>query len=164
MNFGFRWHFSILIQLCIFWDSMFVWKEIISKFRWHCISIWSLVKLQKRAAQIILKADLSTPSEQRFKKLNWLTFPIRVQYHSCHMVYRGINGYAPEYISSMLTYVSEKHEKHTGQQLSIYCIFQDLTHLSLTGHFQFKVRNYGIPVVYPLTLETALLSMDLKAH
>ena len=49
-----------------------------------------------------------------------------------------------------------------GQQLSIYCIFQQLTHPSLTGHFQFKVRNYGI--VYPLTLETALLSIDSKAH
>ena len=49
-----------------------------------------------------------------------------------------------------------------GQQLSIYCIFQELTHPSLTGHFQFKVRNYGI--VYPLTLETALLSIDSKAH
>ena len=47
-----------------------------------------------------------------------------------------------------------------GQQLSIYCIFQDLKHPSLTGHFQFKVRNYGI--VHPLTLETDLLSIDLK--
>ena len=25
-----------------FWDSMCVWKKIISKFRWHCISVWSL--------------------------------------------------------------------------------------------------------------------------
>ena len=72
-----------------------------------------LVKLQKRAARIILKADFLTPSEQLFKKLNWLTFPKRVQYHTCFMVYKGINGSAPEYISSMLTYVSEKHERHT---------------------------------------------------
>ena len=48
-----------------------------------------------------------------FKKLHWLTFPKRVQYHTCLMVYKGINGPAPEYISSMLTYVSEKHERHT---------------------------------------------------
>ena len=42
VNFGFRWHFSILIQLCSFWDSMYVWKKIISKIRWHCISVWGL--------------------------------------------------------------------------------------------------------------------------
>ena len=47
VNFGFRRHFSIKIQLCIFWDSMYVWKKIISKFCWHCIiSVWSLVRLQ----------------------------------------------------------------------------------------------------------------------
>ena len=74
------------------------------------------------------------------------------------MVYKGINGLAPEYISSMLTYVSEQHERHTRSQLLIYFIFQDLTHLSLTGHFHIKVGNYGI--VYQLTLETALLSID----
>ena len=72
-----------------------------------------LVKLQKRAARIILKADFLTPSKQLFKKLNWLTFPKRVQYHTCLMGYKGINESAPEYISSMLTYVSEKHERHT---------------------------------------------------
>ena len=69
-----------------------------------------LVKLQKRAARIILKADFMTPSVQLFKELNWLK---RVQYHTCLMVYKGINGLAPAYISSMLTYVSEQHERHT---------------------------------------------------
>ena len=119
-------------------------------------NVTRLVKLQKRAARIILKADFLTPSEQLFKKLNWLTFPKRVQYHTCLMVYKGINGSAPEYISSMFR---KNMRDKPGQQL---CIFQELTHPSLTGHFQFKDRNYGI--VYPLTLEKALLSIDSKAH
>ena len=54
-----------------------------------------------------------TPSEQLFKELNWLPFPKRVQYHTCLMVYKSITGQAPEYISSMLTYVSEHHERQT---------------------------------------------------
>ena len=29
------------------------------------------------------------------------------------MIYKGINGLAPRYISSMLTYVSEHHERRT---------------------------------------------------
>ena len=37
-----------------------------------------LLKLQKRAAWTILKADFMIPSEQLFKELNWLPFPKRV--------------------------------------------------------------------------------------
>ena len=66
-----------------------------------------LVKLQKRAARMILKADFMTPSEQLFKELNWLPFPKRVQYHTCLMVYKSITGQASEYIPSMLTLVPE---------------------------------------------------------
>ena len=58
-------------------------------------NVTRLVKLQKRAARIILKADFLTPSEQLFKKLNWLKFPKRAQYHTCLVVYKGINGSAP---------------------------------------------------------------------
>ena len=65
-----------------------------------------LVKLQKRVARMILKADIMISSEQLSKELNWLSFPKRVQYHTCLVVYKSITGQAPEYISSMLTYVS----------------------------------------------------------
>ena len=62
-----------------------------------------IVKLQKRAARIILKADITTPSQIMFSELKWLTFPKRVQYDSCTMVYTAINGLAPEYISDIFT-------------------------------------------------------------
>ena len=72
-----------------------------------------LVKLQKRAARVILKADFMTPPEQLFKELNWLPFPKRVQYHTSLMVYKSITWQAPEYISSILMYVSEHRERQT---------------------------------------------------
>ena len=72
-----------------------------------------LVRLQKRAARMILKADFMTPSEQLFKELNWLPFPKRVQYHTCLMVYKSFTGQAPEYISAVLTYVSKHHARQT---------------------------------------------------
>ena len=72
-----------------------------------------LVKLQKRAARMILKANFMTPSEQLFKELNWLPFPKRVQYHTCLTAYKSISRQAPEYISSLLTYVSDHHERQT---------------------------------------------------
>ena len=62
---------------------------------------------------MILKAGFLTPSEQLFKDLNWLQFPKRFQYHTCLMVYKSITGKAPEYISSMLTYVWEHRERQT---------------------------------------------------
>ena len=72
-----------------------------------------LVKLQKRAARMILKADFMTPSEQLLKELNWLLFPKWIQYHTCLMLYKRITGKAPGYISSMLTYVSEHRKRQT---------------------------------------------------
>ena len=114
------------------------------------------VKLQKRAAGMILKADFMTPSEQFCKDVNWLLFPKRVQYHNCLMVYKSINGKALSYISSMLTYVSEHHGRHTRSTTL------DLLRIppTLTGHFQFKAQNYGI--AYQRTLETAHQSIGLK--
>ena len=81
---------------------------VLPVFDFRCV-VWG----QKRAARMILKADFMTPSEQLFKELNWLPFPKRVQYHTCLMVYKSITGQAPEYISSMLTYVPEHHERQT---------------------------------------------------
>ena len=97
-----------------------------------------LVKLQKQAASMILKANFMTPSEQLFKELNWLPFPKRVQFHTCLTVYKSITGQVPEYISSMLTY--EHHERQTRSTVL------DLLHIprsqpTLTRHFQFKVQK-----------------------
>ena len=125
---------------------------VLSVFDFGCV-VWvntttanltRLIRLQKRAARMILKADFMTPSKQLFKELNWLPFPKRVQYHTCLMVYRSITGQAPEYISAMLTYVSEHHASKPDQQLSIYCTYPDHIQPTLTGHFQFKVQIYGI--------------------
>ena len=77
------------------------------------LNLTILVKLQKRAAKMIFKADFMTPFEQLFKELNWLPFAKRAQYHTCLTVYKSITGQAPEYISSLLTYVSDHHERHT---------------------------------------------------
>ena len=71
-----------------------------------------LLKLQKRAARIILQADFMTPSKQMFQKLGWLTFTKRVQYHTCVMVFKSLNGLAPEYLTNLLTRQSETHSRN----------------------------------------------------
>ena len=96
-----------------------------------------LVKLQKRAAKMVLKADFMTPSEQLFKELTWLPFPKRIQYHTCLMVYKSITGQAPKYVSSMLTYVSEHHERQTRSTVF------DLLHIS-RSHSAYFDRAFSV--------------------
>ena len=103
-----------------------------------------LLKLQKRAARMILKANFMTPSEQLFKELNWLPFPKRVQYHTCLTVYESITGQAPEYITSQLTYISDHHERQTRSTTL------DLLHIprphsaTFDRAFSLQGQNYGI--------------------
>ena len=68
-----------------------------------------LIKLQKRAARIILKADIMTSSKHMFTVLNWLPFDRRVDYHTCIMVYKALNKQTPEYISELLVKTSDTH-------------------------------------------------------
>ena len=68
-----------------------------------------LVKLQKRAARIILNVYLMTPLEQMFSELNWLSFPKRVKYHTCVMMFKVFNNMAPEYLRDFFKGVHETH-------------------------------------------------------
>ncbi|MCU7800562.1 MAG: reverse transcriptase family protein [gamma proteobacterium symbiont of Lucinoma myriamae] len=68
-----------------------------------------LVKLQKRAARIILRADFMTPSQTMFDELQWLSFPKRVQYHTSVMIYKALNNQTPEYISELFIKTSDAH-------------------------------------------------------
>ena len=96
---------------------------------------------------------LMTPSEQLFKELNWPPFPKQVQYHTCLIVY-----ISPQCSRMSLNTMRGK----PGQRFSIYCTLPDHIQPTLTGHFQFKVQNYGI--VYQRILETAHQSRELKRY
>ena len=52
-----------------------------------------------------------TPSEEVFKDLQWLPFPNRLQYHTCLLAYKALNGLAPEYLSNLFTKTSEVHSR-----------------------------------------------------
>ena len=44
-----------------------------------------------------------------FNELKRLIFPKRVQYHTCIMMYKGLHGSAPEYLSNLFVNSSEVH-------------------------------------------------------
>ena len=55
-------------------------------------------KLQKRAARVILHADLKTPSAEMFETLRWLPLIKRLNYNKAVFTYKAINDLAPQYI------------------------------------------------------------------
>ena len=90
---------------------------ILPSFDYGCI-VWGkckrsnidrLIKLQKRAARIILQADFMTPSKQMFATLKWLPFDKRVDYHTCVMVYKVLSDQSPDYLSQFIIKSSDTH-------------------------------------------------------
>ena len=79
-----------------------------------------LLKLQKRAARIILRADIMTPSQSMFDHLKWLSFPKRIQYHASIMMYKSLNNLAPDYMKYFFSKVSESHSRNYDLSKMIY--------------------------------------------
>ena len=90
----------ILDYGCIIWS----WTTI--------KNIGRILKLQKRAARIILKVDYMTPSLEMFKTLQWLSFPQRIKYHTALMIFKTLNRHAPEYLLDLFTKASEMHGRN----------------------------------------------------
>jgi hypothetical protein len=86
----------------------------------YCITLWGtspdidkISKLQKRAARIILDAQIETPSSQLFERLFWMPIKDRVQFKSAVFVFKALNGLAPKYICDMFKYVSSVSSRTT---------------------------------------------------
>ena len=79
---------------------------------WGSTSTYNLdriLKLQKRAARIILKADFLTRSEGMFAELGWQPIEKRIMYNKAVLIYKALNNLTPEYLSKLLTPVSQTH-------------------------------------------------------
>lgn len=94
---------------CITWGSTAVYN------------IDRLLKLQKRAARIILKADIRTPSAHMFDTLKWLPWNERIRYHTLLLTYKALNNFTPLYISDLLTPVNYGRNLRsvTNQKLTV---------------------------------------------
>ena len=63
--------------------------------------IYSIIKLQKQAARLILDADKYSPSSPLFVQLEWDTFDKIVQEKQATMVFKALNNLTPDYISNL---------------------------------------------------------------
>ena len=75
----------------------------------YCCLVWGscrkedlsrILKLQKRAARLILDTDPFAPSAPLFKQLTWMTVEQRIIYHKSVLLHKCINKDAPSYLVS----------------------------------------------------------------
>ena len=86
----------------------------------YCCTVWgninsslteSMIKLQKRAARIILDKGIDTPSKEMFKQLSWMEFPERVTFQKAVMMYKIFNNLTPSYLPNYFKFTSEIHKR-----------------------------------------------------
>lgn len=97
----------------------------------YCCTIWGkgvhswgninkIVKLQKRAARIILQCPYNTSSSELFKNLQWMTFDNRCMYITALMVFKCKNALFPEYMSNLLSFSSnDKYELRSSKRQNL---------------------------------------------
>ena len=79
--------------------------------RCYSVNLDRILKLQKRAARIILHVDYNTPSATMFRELGWQPINNRLTYNKAVLTYKALNKLTPEYITNLLKPVSETHSR-----------------------------------------------------
>ena len=111
----------------------------------YCSSFWGIcskenqtkiIKIQKKTGRLILEAPPLTPSKQMFQQLKWLpSNEIVKQLKQVSIVYKTVNGNAPQYIQTMFTNIKD-HSNYSLRSSTNKKIFVPRTHhksLSYTG-------------------------------
>ena len=70
-----------------------------------------MIKLQKRAARIILDKGIDTPSREMFNQLSWMTFPEKVTFQKAVMMYKTFNNPTPSYLPEYFKMTSDIHQR-----------------------------------------------------
>jgi hypothetical protein len=88
----------------------------------YCSVIWGncskyllfdIVKLQKKAARLILDKDYTTPSKELFSELQWMPIEERISYHRSLQVFKCVNGVCPDQLQNLFTSTNVIHAHNT---------------------------------------------------
>ena len=89
-----------------------------------CNNEWleRVLRMQKRAAHIILDAERTTHTLTMFNELSWIPFFIKAHISRCSIAFKRIEGTTPDYINSLLKTNSEIHDQSTRfANLNFHC-------------------------------------------
>ena len=84
--------------------------------------LYRVLKLQKRAARVILYADRQASAVDLFNKLSWIPFYEQSRIDKCSIIYKRINGTLLSYLSNYILTLS-----------SICCKLSSVKHYGILG-------------------------------
>lgn len=76
-------------------------------------NLLKVLRLEKRAARIILDAERTAPSVGLFNSLKWVPFYAESYVNRCALTYKRLNGNTPQYINDILIRNSDTHNRQT---------------------------------------------------
>ena len=77
-----------------------------------------IVRQHKRMARIVLGVGTCTSTEYVLSQLNWTSIENRWKMQRCKMVYRALNGHAPEYLTNLFNKSNAIHNYRTRAAIS----------------------------------------------
>ncbi len=108
----------------------------------YCSCVWGiaqlerLFKLQKRAARMIYNLPTRTPTGPLLKQLNWMPLMDRIKYKKAVMVFKSLNGLAPQYMKNLFQFVGEVSCRSTRNYDKTKLYLAPGSHLQTTLNFQ----------------------------
>ena len=114
----------------------------------YCSSVWGIcskenqikiIKIQKKAARLILEARPLTPSKHMFQQLKWLPFNEIVKFKQVSLVYKAVNGNAHQYMQTMFTNIKD-HSNYSLRSSANKKLFVHRTH--------FKSLSYTVVIIW----------------
>ena len=113
------WHYIPLKERIQFYNAIVKPILIYGGLIWSSTSKKSLrrvFKFQKRAARLVLNTRIR---EERtvtlFNKLNWLPFDDELKLNTCCMVFKIMNGQAPDYLVNKFSRVSDISKRRSSR-------------------------------------------------
>ena len=85
----------------------------------------SILRIQQRAARVILNAPFNSRSVDLFNTLNWIPFYRESHINQCALIYKRLQGNTPNYLNELLVINSNMHTRNT----KLICFVLDIVML-----------------------------------
>ena len=84
--------------------------------------LYRVLKLQKRAARVILYADRQASAVDLFNKLSWIPFYEQSRIDKCSIIYKRINWTLPIHLNARIIINNNRHLRNTRYaNINIVC-------------------------------------------
>ena len=125
-----------------------------------------IIKLQKRAARMILKCNLFTPSKEVFHRLKWLPFNHRVMYFKCVFMFKRLNRLSSNFYSDTFLLASSTHNYHTRYAANINLAIPTVRteYFKHSLHYSSILLWNSLPIDIKLSQSLDIFKRKLKAH